>query len=136
MEFVTVLGTIAAVVAAILAIPQTQMPQAVNIRWKKGHDQKRKACMNLSFVFATSFLGLKLCSVTVPGYKIRSRDWVCVEEEMASESEEIDFVAVSGSCSRECAFVCFASESAPLKPVMILRFRWRCFSWSRKYRLT
>lgn len=61
IDVVTVIGSIAAVVAAVLAYLQIQMPFLKNVSYTK--DQ-------LSFTFATSLLGCEVLSIQLDGAKL------------------------------------------------------------------
>ena len=112
IDVVTVIGSIAAVVAAVLAYLQIQMPFLKNVSYTK--DQ-------LSFTFATSLLGCEVLSIQIDGAKLRDSDYFAQSEELAEEVVRPGFVTSPGEMELRVSFACFhtgeASESTVLHVV-------------------
>lgn len=63
--------------------------------------------MNLKFTFATSFLWCTLESISVPGYKLRSRDFFIVDPDCAVDCIEPDFTASPAELEKSFSLACF-----------------------------
>ncbi len=130
MEFVTFLGALAAIAAFLIMLPSFRPPYLKNVSFEPGRAAGyRVACMNLRFTFATSFLWCSIESISVPGYKLRSREFLEVDPDCAVDCVESAFTASPGELEKSFDFACFPvdpPEHAHLK----IRFKVFMIHWT------
>lgn len=122
--FFVIVSAVAAIVAATLTATQIKMPFVKNISFVRSIADKGESCMNLSFTISTSLLGCKIEYIRVPGYRLRSREFFCVDSSCAVGWLSDVFETSSGEHDKSFSFACFpVSEDWP-KPVLELRWKW------------
>ena len=122
--FFVIVSAVAAIVAATLTAIQIKMPFVKNIRFVRSIADKGEPCMNLSFTISTSLLGCKIEYIRVPGYRLRSREFCCVDSSCAVGWLSDVFETSSGEHDKSFSLACFpVSEDWP-KPVLELRWKW------------
>ncbi len=108
MDFVTTLGALAAIATLFLMLPSFRPPYLKNVSFTPGTGSDyRSKCMNLRFTFATSFLWCSIESISVPGYKLRSREFCVVEPHCAVDCIESAFTASPAELEKSFSFACF-----------------------------
>lgn len=121
---VSTIAAIAGVIAALFGFTNFQMPFVKNIAFVRSTADKGEPCMNLSFTISTSLLGCKIEYIRVPGYRLRSREFFCVDSSCAVGWLSDVFETSSGEHDKSFSFACFpVSEDWP-KPVLELRWKW------------
>mgnify|MGYP006914753790 CR=1 FL=1 len=125
IDVVTVIGSIAAVVAAVLAYLQTQMPFLKNVIYTKE---------KLSFTFATSLLGCEVLSIRLEGAKLRDSDYFAQSEELAEDVVTPGFITSPCDMELRVSFACFHAGEASDSPV--LHVVWRKWFITRSIDLT
>lgn len=125
MEFtLLVIATIAAVVGTLLGFTHFRMPHAINVTFVRSTADKGEPCMRLSFTFTTSLTGCKLESIRVPGYRLRSLDYFCVESSCAVDCISDAFETSVDEHDKSFSFACFPVSEEPAEPVLELRWKW------------
>lgn len=125
LDAVTVIGSIAAVVAAFFSYLQLQMPFLKNVTYTKDL---------LSFTFATSLLRCEVLSIKLDGVKLRDSDFLAQSEDLAEEVIRPGFVTSPSEMELRVSFACFPSEDVQESPV--LHVVWRKWFITRSIDLT
>lgn len=122
--FFVIVSAVAAIVAATLTATQIKMPFVKNISFVRSIADKGESCMNLSFTISTSLLGCKIEYIRVPGYRLRSREFFCVDSSCAVGWLSDVFETSSGEHDKSFSLACFPLCDNPPAPVLEFRWKW------------
>lgn len=121
---VSTIAAIAGVTATLIGLTDFRMPNEKHVKFVRTTADKGEACAKLSFTFTTSLAGCKLESIRVPGYRLRSLEYLCVDSSCAVDCIPDAFETSVDEHDKSFSFACFpVSEDWP-KPVLELRWKW------------
>lgn len=142
MNFIDILepiGYCAAIGTLALMISNIKVPSIKVRTWTFNRDLYLHPCYVLRFSFRTTFPGVEVLSVSLPGYKIRPRDPSFVFTTGDPSVVSVRLESGIHGCEKEFAFDCFPLNGQPHPPQssqLSVRMKWHCISWSCKRRVS
>lgn len=135
MDYFSILVGLATIIGLLFTVITFKGPKATNIQWT---DSQSKRYKKLFFKFDSSIQDVELLSISVPGYRIHFGGWSAPDPLYAKDVLDVSpvsFDAILMSPETGLTLYCFPSDSPPERPFMTLSMQYKCFKWSRTYRL-
>lgn len=116
--FLLLVGTAAAVIAAIFGWQGFQMPFLSHI-----HCTRYGSGFEVKFTFSTSLMNLEIEAIEIPGFKLRDLNYLVVNAETAEPVIHPDFLSTFEKRERDFGYRAYPLTETPPAPVLHLRLR-------------
>lgn len=126
-------GTIASVVAAltgiIVLVITFKMPYIYDV---STNPQKLKQGVSffIGFSIATNLMGIRFETIKMPGYKLRSHQFMTLSPELAEEVVRINFTTSPDKKHMDFGFHCYPVDSSSRPSKLEVSWRWRLGCWT------